>query len=154
MVLTGHHLVAFKHDIGDFTVLGVPELFTVCRIHTSIAVIVIFTYGVAHHVFESGSGVYIFGNAVVQLGNLVLVVGYIRIDIERKVAGPYDGSVSTEFQSPVHEGAHVLPVAALACNRVRLRHIHEHVSRLLVVEGNFKVQPVPEAESKSEVGHP
>ena len=108
----------------------------------------------ADHELEVGVGELVFLYSAVQLGNTVVVIGDVGIQEPGEVPNLESRTGNVELGSAVGHGADIVPVAAESVVGVGLRHEHQEVVCVFVVELEVHVQPVPECEVEGEVGGP
>ena len=89
-------------------------MFAVSRVDASVTVHVELADRMIHDVFQSGGGVDIFGDTVIQFLQTVAVVRDVGADVPCEVAGADDVAVGTQFESFVFHHAYVFPTVAFA----------------------------------------
>ena len=152
--LAGQHLVLVAEFGGQLALLGVPQGVAVGGIDAGEAVDVEFAHGVSHDQLGVGTGHFVLRDAVIEFGDLVLVVGYVGVHAPQEVLACDDGTRQAQLDAAVDHAAYVAPVAAVAFVGIGFGNLHQHVGRLLVVEFDVQIEPVPEAQMQGHVGRP
>ena len=104
--------------------------------------------------FHRRGGHFILLYAVVELDDLVFVVGDVCVERPHEALGCDDRTGEVDFGAAVDHHADVVPIVSVTLVGVGLGHLHEHVGGAFVVEFEVDVEPVPESEVEGEVRGP
>ena len=103
MTFSGHNLITLKHFISQITILVIPELSSICRIHTCVTVVIVLTNRMSDHILETRCGVYKFRNSVIECRYTVFIVSNIRIEVQHKRFYAQDGGIQSYFNASVDQ---------------------------------------------------